>query len=201
MKHNCLIVFYRNPTQGKVKTRLATTVGEEKALAVYLMLAAYTRAAVSACPCDTIVYYSEYVDLEDNWAGVSKELQRGRDLGERMQNAFSETFAKGYRSVCIIGTDCLELETHHINKAFDLLKKNEAVIGPAADGGYYLLGLRQSNTEIFQNKNWSTSSVLGDTVADLQKQKKSYAILPTLQDVDEEKDLPERWRENPSLKK
>jgi rSAM/selenodomain-associated transferase 1 len=191
-----LILFYRNPELGKVKHRLAVTIGEERALAIYLLMAAHARRISLSLPVDKVVYYSEFIDSEDNWLNPDfhKRLQHGDDLGERMKQAFEESFKLGYESVCIIGTDCLELTENILREAFDALKHNEAVIGPAADGGYYLLGMNRFIPAVFNNKDWSTSSVFGDTIKDIKHLHCSYHVLPTLHDIDNESDLPMQLR-------
>jgi uncharacterized protein len=189
---NLLILFYRNPELGKVKTRLAKTLGDEKALAIYLRLAAHTREITQDLPYNKVVYYSHFADTEDAWANFifQKKVQQGNDLGEKMQNAFAEGFKNGYTSICIIGTDCLELTSKIIKQAFDQLETHDTVIGPAKDGGYYLLGMKKLIPELFQNKNWSTDTVAKDTINDFKRLELSFAQLPALTDVDEEKDLP-----------
>jgi rSAM/selenodomain-associated transferase 1 len=191
-----LIIFYRNPELGKVKHRLAVTIGEERALAIYLLMAAHARRISLAVPVDKVVYYSEFIDSEDNWLNqdFQKRLQRGGDLGEKMKQAFEESFKSGYESVCIIGTDCLELTENILQEAFDALKHKDAVIGPAADGGYYLLGMNRFISNVFDNKKWSSSSVCSDTIRDLNHLHCSYHVLPTLHDVDNESDLPLQLR-------
>lgn len=191
-----LIIFYRNPELGKVKSRLATTVGEERALAIYLLMAAHARKVSLSIPVDRVVYYSEFIDSEDNWLNHDflKRLQRGSDLGEKMKNAFEESFNSGYESICIIGTDCLQLTENIVMKAFEALKHDSAIIGPAADGGYYLLGMNRFIPELFNNKTWSTSSVCDDTIQDLNRLHCRYQLLPTLHDVDVESDLPPHLR-------
>lgn len=196
MKADLLIIFYRNPELGKVKSRLAATVGEERALAIYLKLASFTRAVTSVINCDRVVYYSEFIDREDNWANDDyfKHLQNGVDLGSKMKHAFETSFSQGYKHVCIIGTDCLELTSDILNEAFETLKKKDVVVGPAFDGGYYLLGMNRLITAAFTNKNWSTNTVYSDTIDDLERYRFSYGILPTLNDVDNESDLPQQLR-------
>ena len=196
MKADLLIIFYRNPELGKVKSRLAATVGEERALAIYLKLASFTRSVTSVVNCDRVVYYSEFIDREDNWPndGYFKHLQKGDDLGSKMKHAFETAFSQGYKHVCIIGTDCLELTSDILNEAFGILKKKDVVVGPAYDGGYYLLGMNRLITAVFTNKTWSTNSVYSDTIDDLKRNRFSYGILPTLNDVDNESDLPQQLR-------
>ena len=119
----------------------------------------------------------------------AKAVQQGMDLGERMHNAFAAGFADQYRSICIIGSDCYELTPAIINSAFLVLKQQEVVLGPATDGGYYLLGMNNFYPDLFRNINWSTASVLAQTLQAAENNKLKVAFLPTLTDVDEEKDL------------
>jgi uncharacterized protein len=192
MRKNQLIIFVRNPEIGKVKTRLAATIGDEKALAIYFQLIAHTRSISEAVQVDKALYYSNFIDREDFWDNhvFDKKLQRGNDLGDRMSNAFNEAFNNGYQSVCIIGTDCWELNQPLLDAAFQALKKYEVVIGPARDGGYYLLGMKSLHESLFKNKVWSTDAVFRDTIRDINALKLSCFTLPELNDVDEEKDLP-----------
>jgi rSAM/selenodomain-associated transferase 1 len=192
---NLLIIFYRNPELGKVKTRLAKTLGDEKALAIYLKLSSHTRAITENLAIDKVVYYSNFVDTEDVWPNTTfqKKLQNGNDLGEKMNNAFVEGFQSGYERVCIIGTDCLELSKDIIQQAFDQLVCYDAVIGPAKDGGYYLLGMKKPMPELFKNKAWSSDTVATDTIQNFKDLSLSYAQLAVLTDVDEEKDLPSNF--------
>jgi hypothetical protein len=191
-----LIIFYRNPELGKVKTRLAKTIGDEKALAIYFTLASHTRKITEELIVDKIVYYSDFIDTEDTWPNTvfKKQLQQGYVLGEKMLYAFEEGFRKGYQHICIIGTDCLELEAEIIAQAFEQLTSYDAVLGPAKDGGYYLLGMNQLIHEVFRNKEWSTDSVAASTILDFKNKNLSYSLLTTLTDVDEEPDLPPHWQ-------
>ncbi len=191
-----LIIFYRNPELGKVKSRLAVTVGEERALAIYLLMAAHTRTISLSIPFDKVVYYSRFIDREDNWPNgdFQKRLQQGEDLGERMKHAFEESFQLGYDSVCIVGTDCLELTEKILITAFEAMTNQDAVVGPAVDGGYYLLGMTRFIPELFFKKKWSTDSVCHDTITDLEHLHFRYRLLQQLHDVDSENDLPQHLR-------
>ena len=144
MKTNALIIFVRNPKLGKVKTRLAKTIGNEKALEVYNDLLFHTMTETQNLDCDKYVFYDENIETKDLWSEkiYEKQMQFGKDLGAKMQNAFQTLFDLGYQNCIIIGSDLFDLETNHIYEAFNKLKRNEAVIGPAEDGGYYLLGLK-----------------------------------------------------------
>ena len=192
-----LIIFYRNPRFGKVKTRLAATVGNEKALEIFRKLAVHTKNTTQNISVDKIVFYTESIDLMDIWPNgiYLKALQRGTDLGERMNNAFEESFQSGYNAVCIIGTDCYELTPEVIEEAFHALASSDAVIGPARDGGYYLLGLRKPDPDIFSNKEWGTPTVLHDTLRVFELSGLQYVKLKELNDVDTEDDLPDELRE------
>jgi len=193
---NLLIIFYRNPELGKVKTRLAATLGDANALAIYHKLIAHTRSITEKLPIDKFVFYSHFVDREDNWSNENYEkyLQQGVDLGAKLSAAVQSGFEKGYKSICVIGSDCLELSEQIIRDAFKSLDRNDAVIGPAKDGGYYLLGTNKFFPQLFQKKDWSTSSVFDQTLGDFKRMNISFKTLPTLTDVDYEYDLPDEIR-------
>jgi rSAM/selenodomain-associated transferase 1 len=188
---NLLIIFVRNPVRGKVKTRLAATIGADKALEVYHLLLQRTIAVTKPLQVDKVVFSSDSPALPESWEknGYQQQLQQGGDLGERMAQAIAAAFAKGYSKVGIIGSDCYELTTEILREAFALLAEKELVIGPATDGGYYFLGLTRFQADFFQNKAWSTASVLQQTLADAERLQLRVALLPELSDVDEEKDL------------
>lgn len=181
---NLLLIFTRNPELGKVKTRLAKTIGDEAALDVYKHLLNHTKQVTKNLSCDKAVYYSVKVRENDIWDATTyqKHLQNGNDLGIRMLNAFQQAFSTGYEKVVIIGSDLPDLTSEHINEAFEKLNSNDVVMGPAEDGGYYLLGMKKLHANIFQNKNWGTSTVRKDTLNDLQNE--SVFLLETLNDVD-----------------
>ncbi len=185
-----LIIFVRRPELGKVKTRLAATVGEERALDIYHDLLFHTKKIAENVRADKFIYYAGEVVNNDLWSGAGfyKKLQVENSLGEKMSAAFDDVFALGYSKVCIIGSDCLELTSALIEKSFESLDSREAVIGPALDGGYYLLGMTEPLKPVFQNKAWSTSAVFNQTVSDFEKLNLSYQTLPVLRDVDTEED-------------
>jgi hypothetical protein len=191
MKKQALIIFAKNNVSGKVKTRLAATIGNNAALTVYKQLVEHTVSITSYLPVDKIVFYSNRLEQEDVWDTnhYYKQLQHGNDLGERMSHAFATSFQKGYDKVVIIGTDCPELNAEIIMNAFAYLNKHDVVIGPAEDGGYYLLGMKQLISELFENIRWSTNAVLDETTKKCADLKLNYYLLPMLKDIDEEKDL------------
>lgn len=189
MKTNALIIFTRNPQLGKVKTRLAKTIGNKKALEVYKDLLFHTMTETQNLDCDKFVFYDENIETNDLWSGIlyEKRIQFGADLGAKMENAFQTLFDLGYQNCIIIGSDLFDLETNHINEAFHKLDCYDVVIGPAEDGGYYLLGLKKVIPSIFKNKDWGTSSVLSSTLKDLENHKIEFT--ETLNDIDTFEDL------------
>jgi rSAM/selenodomain-associated transferase 1 len=186
---NSLIIFTRNPILGKVKTRLAKSVGNEIALEIYQFLLNKTREVTLNIPADKVVFYSEEITNKDIWDATiyKKELQKGTDLGAKMSNAFKTCFKNGYEKVLLIGSDLFDLEEFHIHEAFEKLEKNDVVIGPALDGGYYLLGLKKMHPKIFMNKKWGTASVRENTLKNLEKV--NVHLLPILNDVDVIEDI------------
>ncbi len=187
-----LIIFIRNPVKGKVKTRLAKTMGDEKAFLIYNQLLSHTRHITRDLSCDKFLFYSDHIDLTDRWNNnqYQKRLQTRGDLGERMSTAFRDLFMEGYEKLLIIGSDCMELNEAIINNAFDMLNIHRVIIGPSEDGGYYLLGMTTPLPGIFVNKKWGTPSVFADTVQDLLNAGIMEGRLETLKDIDEEKDIP-----------
>ena len=157
---DALIIFVRNPEAGKVKTRLAATVGDEKALHIYKQLLDHTLTITKNMAVEKYVFYAGEISQTDMWkeARYSRLLQKEADLGEKMRTAFETVFLNGHAKVIIIGSDCIELTTEIFNQAFENLDEYDAVIGPANDGGYYLLGMKSLHAELFINKPWSTET-------------------------------------------
>ncbi len=184
MTKNLIIVFTRNPELGKCKTRLAKTVGNENALIIYKLLLNHTSEVLEQIPYDKAIYYSVKVRNNDMWNdhNYQKLQQYGKDLGERMYNAFKESFKRGYEKVIIVGSDLYDLKTNHITEAIEKLNTNDIVIGPAEDGGYYLMGMKTLEKNIFKNKEWGTNTVRKDTLRDLEN--KTVFQLETLNDID-----------------
>jgi hypothetical protein len=189
MSKNLLLIFTRNPALGKVKTRLAKTIGNEKALTIYEFLLDHTKKVTENLNCDKAVYYSVKVREHDLWnpAVYQKKQQSGDDLGIRMQNAFQNSFDAGYQKVMIVGSDLIDLSEEIIENGFLQLDTNDVVIGPAEDGGYYLLGMKYLHSNIFEHKDWGTSTVRRDTLFDLQDKK--VHLLEELNDVDVFEDI------------
>ena len=193
-----LLVFAREPVLGRVKTRLAAGIGAEAALAVYRELLALTAAAVAAAQVPATVWLAEAPadprQPRPEWPGLPWRVQPAvGSLGARMAQAFADAFGAGAGRVVIIGTDCPGLSAGLLHQAFDQLLRHDLVVGPADDGGYYLLGMNQLHPELFDNKDWSTATVLPDTLADAARLGLRVAQLLVLHDVDSGRDLA-AWR-------
>jgi rSAM/selenodomain-associated transferase 1 len=193
LSSTALVIFVRNPVLGQVKTRLAKDIGDERACAIYLQLLEHTLKITRSLSFRKFIYYADEVSDYDLWSvpGYTKRMQSGTNLGERMLNSFKELFEQGFTRIVIIGSDCLQLQTENLQEAVTLLESNTAVIGPASDGGYYLLGLTKLYPELFVNKPWSTNQVLTKTIDDFNNQGISYALLEELSDIDDITDLEE----------
>ncbi|MBK6391116.1 MAG: TIGR04282 family arsenosugar biosynthesis glycosyltransferase [Saprospiraceae bacterium] len=180
-----LIIFIKNPVLGKVKTRLAASIGDVAALEIYKNLLDHTRIVTLGVDDTTrLLFYSDKVERHDLWPEkkFSKNLQTGADLGERMLNAFRLT--PEYEKILIIGSDCPGITNDIIEQAYTALDFHDVVIGPSHDGGYYLLGMNTLIPELFQHIPWSTDQVLLETIKVLQHKRLLYKLLPTLRDVD-----------------
>ena len=204
MLYNALIIFIKNPIRGKVKTRLARTMGDEQALDIYLELTKITRNNVLLLRGVTCyVFYSDFIETEDEWSTIhfEKQLQIGSDLGERMANAFDFVLKK-HTSACIIGSDCPTLSVDILQQSFEKLVVFDCVLGPSTDGGYYLLGLKNKEKDtknndfdlkktlkrLFNDMIWSTDQVLPNTIKRIKENNQTVSLLPELTDIDEEVD-------------
>lgn len=191
MPATALIIFVRHPELGKVKTRLAKVIGDEKALTVYKQLLNHTHQITLPLACRKFVYYADQMIEHDLWSSQEfiKKKQSGSDLGERMANAFKELFDQGFKKALIIGSDCYQLRTELLQEAIQLLETHQVVIGPTFDGGYYLLGTDDFVPELFAGKAWSTDQVTKQTLEDVNSLGLSCQLLKQLHDVDEAEDL------------
>jgi rSAM/selenodomain-associated transferase 1 len=190
LQKKLFIVFAKNGELGKVKTRLAQTIGNEGALRVYLDLLQITEEVSSAVENVYLrIYFSDY-RLEDLWPGIEKYIQQGADLGQRMKNAFEQGFNDGFTSIVGIGADLPEITPMHISDAFHALESTDFVFGPALDGGYYLVGMSfDKGLYVFENKPWSTEDLFQLTKAEILENQHSMFELETLNDIDTLEDL------------
>ena len=188
MNKTLVIVFVKNIQLGKVKTRLAKTIGNKAAFQVYTELVKLTENTTKNLQNDVHIYFSETV-TDNLWKNHYKTTQEGNHLGERMKNAFKKSFKAGYKRVVLIGTDLPDINKTHITKGLDLLKQNDVVFGPAEDGGYYLIGLSKMHDFIFDNKPWSQPNLLAETRHELNLKNIKFSTLVTLNDIDVYNDL------------
>jgi len=186
---NTSALLIKNAELGKVKTRLASTLGDEQALKIYLSLLDHTRKIATAIPTNRFLFYSNFISQEDKWSNddFQKHLQNNGDLGDRMKAAFQLAFQSNSK-VVIIGSDCASLNTEIVEEAFSVLDSTPFVIGPAIDGGYYLIGMNEYEPSVFENIDWSTEQVLPQTITAINKLKKSYHLLQELSDIDYQED-------------
>jgi uncharacterized protein len=189
---NCLIIFTRYPEPGKTKTRLIPALGENGAAQLHRRMAEYTVEQARSVSCAIEIWYvGGTKELMQDWLG--KDLcyreQPAGDLGDRMCGAFRSAFEQGYQPVMIIGTDCPGITTAILAQGFAELQNQVVAIGPAIDGGYYLIGLQRLVPELFQGITWSTSTVFSETVAITDRLQLPTYLLPSLPDIDLPADL------------
>jgi rSAM/selenodomain-associated transferase 1 len=190
-----LLIFVKYPEPGKVKTRLAEDIGKRRAARIYSSMAKTVIHNVSTSrKYGSIIFVDppERKSEVENWLqinGCDFFPQGGKSLGERMANAFAKAFSLGAEKGVIIGTDCVEISENLISQAFDALYEADVVLGPAEDGGYYLLGLKEPTPEIFSDIRWSTNLVLSQTLERLREIGLRFKLLKTLRDIDTASDL------------
>lgn len=189
MSNPLIMVFVRNSELGRVKTRLAKSIGDQAALETYKILSKHTSKIINEIDSDQLIFYSDKIQDNDVWTATNckKQIQTKGDLGQKMLAAFQYGFSLGYQKILIIGSDLYSLRPKHIESAFEQLENYDVVIGPALDGGYYLLGLNFIIPKIFKQKQWSTSSVLKETLSDLKEF--NVNLLEPLNDIDTYADL------------
>lgn len=200
-----IIVFAREPRLGQVKTRLASTIGDNKALALYTAMLTRVGTLLEASDLANWDLWVTSNSSHESFLSICKQkniyLQKGKDLGQRMDFALSQTLhQEPIESVLIIGSDCPALEASYLNAALEALDSGiEIVIGPAADGGYVLIGSRQAIPELFSKISWGSDQVLAETRQRLVRHGLSYTLLETLWDVDRPEDLLRLEQLNPPL--
>ena len=204
-----LIVFTRYPEVGKTKTRLIPALGAERAAMLQRRMTEFTLKQVeqwvdlhesnlkgdrsSHSPLSVEIRFAGGDrSLMQGWLGSrwSYQPQAAGDLGERMRQAFQFAFETGSKRVVTIGIDCPELDAATLAQAFQALQNHDLVLGPATDGGYYLIGLRSLIPELFSGIDWGTDQVFQQTVAVAEAKGVAIATLAPLTDVDRPEDLP-----------
>jgi len=196
---DALIIFTKYPGKGKVKTRLGKTIGDDSAAEISKLISEHIFNVCLSLPENDYKLFLFYDDPDSEqrvikWVSEKflVHLQEGNDLGEKMKNAFDLVFENGYSRVLIIGTDVPDINFKLLLNAFNSLAENNIVIGPAFDGGYYLLGMDKFYHFLFNDIEWSSEKVLRQTLSRIAKHKLSYQLLPELIDIDTQDDL-NKW--------
>jgi uncharacterized protein len=193
-----LLIFVRLPRNGKVKTRLAQSIGEQGATEFYRTCLEAVFREVRQLPenIGKYIFFSEQPDegektfLESN--GFHHSVQEGEGLGQRLEKAFNKVFKEGAQKAVVVASDVPDLSEQIINEAIQALDENDIVIGPCFDGGYYLLGMKKLHQTLFSNISWSTDRVYPQTLDSAKKDELSIYQLQTLIDIDTETDL-RKW--------
>ena len=186
---NALLIFAKNPVIGKVKTRIGLVLGDEKALEIYRSLLDGTYCETKSLSQNKFLFLSDDPDKNLFDPCFEQRIQNGKELGEKMHNALDSVFRKGFKKVILIGTDVPGLKRDIINEAFDKLYYFDIVIGPAMDGGYYLIGMKEPDFSLFKNMEWGNEKVLSKTIKRIKEKAKSYYLLKKLNDIDTYEDL------------
>lgn len=193
IRKSALIVFAREPELGKVKTRLQSVYSAEDVLTLYQCFLKDVLMKAAQSSAEAKFLYTTKSNSNQFFHSYQNQFhlrnQRGADLGMRMYHAFREVYHQGFRSMVIIGTDCLLISSNDIDKAFKKLDHYDAVLGPANDGGYYLLGLNRPYKPLFQYIPWGTSGVLSASRKKLSMADKSLFLLSQKIDIDTHEDL------------
>jgi len=191
----CILLFLRAPEKGRVKTRLAAPLGDDVTLSLYRSFVEDITAMLTRTGYPVVLYGHPADKLGDisSWLGTHLPCrpQTGNTLGARMANAFSAAFSEGFEKAVLIGSDIPDLPPRIIHDALCALDREGAALGPAADGGYYLIAFRASAflPEAFENISWSTGKVLEQTLAAFEKHNTPVRLLTPWQDIDTIEDL------------
>jgi uncharacterized protein len=197
-----LTVFVKAPSQGTVKTRLARTIGKEAACGAYQKIVGELVDRLAPLPFIELRFTPDDAAVEIKpWRRRQWQLrpQGEGDLGQRLERAFGDAFAGGAHYVAVIGSDCPTITPDDIQTAWAALQANDVVIGPARDGGYWLIGLREPRPTLFQSIDWSTDKVLKQTLRRARARNLKVELLRELSDVDTESDWLEFLEQNRQL--
>lgn len=191
---NCLVIFVKYPEPGKVKTRLGTEIGFQAAASLYRLFMEQTFELAQQSSVEKIFVAFAPREREANFSEIvpdSFELvpQDGQTLGAKMLNAFQYTFAAGAEGTVILGSDSPTLPLQLLETAFATLTKHDLVLGPAEDGGYYLIGMKEGHSGIFESIEWSSSSVLEATLKRAEESQLRVKLLKRWYDVDDKPTL------------
>ncbi len=191
----CVLLFVKYPTLGRVKTRLSVELGDVEAVSIYRNFIVDILSTLQRLerPFKIFFYPGSAREKLHEWLGTQYSYvpQRGQDLGERMKNAFSYAFRNNIRQAVIIGSDSPDLPADLVNRSFAAIDTHDAVIGPAGDGGYYLIGFSQTGfvPAAFEKISWSSNSVFEQTLSIMKQHRRKMYLLPEWYDVDTLEDL------------
>ncbi len=190
-------ILFRLPEFGKVKTRLASQTGDDIALQAYqAMLYETIRNVQKLKGIDIYGFYDGKIEGELEFAETICCIpQKGRNLGQRMSNALNHLFKLGYKKTTLIGSDSPDLPLQYIQKAFYKLTTYELVLGPAKDGGYYLIGMSKPLHEIFKGIYFGSKDVLKKTLMKANQADIRVFLLPEWYDIDDLSSL-KLWLKN-----
>jgi hypothetical protein len=196
MEHEKIIIFTRYPEPGKTKTRLIPVLGKEAAAALHKKMTEQTLKTIHELSekrsfALEISYTGGGLEQMHQWLSnkLTCKPQTKGSLGNRLGNAFAAAFNDGHKYVAAIGCDCPDLTPAILSQALDGMHTHDVVLGPARDGGYYLIGMQRYLPELFKKINWGTEQVLEQTRTVIENLGISCKLLPTLADVDRPEDL------------
>ncbi len=199
MIKDALIVFFRSPKRGQVKTRIAQALGEDFTLELYRAFLADLAVLSRQVPAQTVaVYDGPEREAPEAFSDKPCLLQRGGDIGRKMFNALSDVLAMGFKRAVLIGSDLPDLPASHIQAAFEKLAEAHVVLGPATDGGYYLIGCRKESLRpsLFSGIDWSGASVCAETLRRVEEARLEAALVEPWPDIDTCEDLKQFYLRN-----
>jgi len=184
-----LIVFTKEPVTGEVKTRLGKKIGMDASKWVYKQLLQHTAQVSKKSKLKTVVFQNKIANKKNPYFphALDQQIQKGKNLGEKMEAAFHWAFGQGYEKVLLTGSDLWSLGENTLLEAERALEQKDFVIGPSYDGGYYLLGLKKIHPQLFKDVPWSTQQVFKKTLLNISD--KSVHYLEIANDIDELEDL------------
>ena len=187
---DALIILVHDSVPYDIKSGKDDIITDNESIGMRKQLFMHTHRITVDINADKFLFIKESSSDDDIWikGDYIKRLQRGRGLGEKMTNAFETVFSLGYSKVIMIGSDSIEIEIDHLKHAFNYLDNYDIVIGPAQEGGYYLIGMKKMHSVLFRYKAWNTPILLQQTLGDIAKLRLTYHLQQVLSDVEDEKE-------------
>ncbi|MCM8542644.1 MAG: TIGR04282 family arsenosugar biosynthesis glycosyltransferase [Lentisphaeraceae bacterium] len=191
-----VFIYCRYPELGKVKTRIARECGDVIALALYekMLDAVFENVKNSSYPFEVHYTGCDKASVDTWLKGVESKKQISGSLGEKLKHSVSEWFESSDEAIVIVGSDQLEIDQSVLEETEENLKKNDVVLGPAEDGGYYLIAMNKAYLQLFDGINWGTETVLEETQNKILESGLSYYLLNEKNDIDYLKDVPAEWK-------